>query len=120
MKARYLFQQDKHYDVSYDTGDKVIRILFLRLFPACSFRPQRLFYPWTFMLTICKESKKNEDKKMLFFLLFVFDLFFLFKGTVPWDFLPTLLNLIVSRTLVTATKNFMNSNAIHRDISEIL
>ena len=23
MKARYLFQQDKHYDVSYDTGDKV-------------------------------------------------------------------------------------------------
>ena len=22
MKARYLFQQDKHYDVSYDTGDK--------------------------------------------------------------------------------------------------
>ena len=25
MKARYLFQQDKHYDVSYDTGDKVIQ-----------------------------------------------------------------------------------------------
>ena len=23
MKARYLFQQDKHYDVTYDTGDKV-------------------------------------------------------------------------------------------------
>ena len=23
MAARYLFQQDKHYDVSYDTGDKV-------------------------------------------------------------------------------------------------
>jgi len=25
MAARYLFQQDKHYDVSYDTGDKVIQ-----------------------------------------------------------------------------------------------
>jgi glutamate decarboxylase len=25
MEARYLFQQDKHYDVSYDTGDKVIQ-----------------------------------------------------------------------------------------------
>jgi hypothetical protein len=22
MRASYLFQQDKHYDVSYDTGDK--------------------------------------------------------------------------------------------------
>ena len=30
MKARYLFQQDKHYDVSYDTGDKVI-VLVLHL-----------------------------------------------------------------------------------------
>ena len=27
MKARYLFQQDKHYDVSYDTGDKVRQCL---------------------------------------------------------------------------------------------
>ena len=25
LNARYLFQQDKHYDVSYDTGDKVIQ-----------------------------------------------------------------------------------------------
>lgn len=25
MCAEYLFQQDKHYDVSYDTGDKVIQ-----------------------------------------------------------------------------------------------
>ena len=25
MAADYLFQQDKHYDVSYDTGDKVIQ-----------------------------------------------------------------------------------------------
>ena len=25
MCADYLFQQDKHYDVSYDTGDKVIQ-----------------------------------------------------------------------------------------------
>merc|ERR1712061_828834 len=25
MAARYLFRQDKHYDVSYDTGDKVIQ-----------------------------------------------------------------------------------------------
>lgn len=25
MKARYLFQEDKHYDTSYDTGDKVIQ-----------------------------------------------------------------------------------------------
>ena len=25
MSADYLFQQDKHYDVSYDTGDKVIQ-----------------------------------------------------------------------------------------------
>jgi hypothetical protein len=23
MRASYLFQQDKHYDVSHDTGDKV-------------------------------------------------------------------------------------------------
>ena len=28
MAARYLFQQDKHYDVSYDTGDKVKRRCF--------------------------------------------------------------------------------------------
>ena len=25
MSADYLFQRDKHYDVSYDTGDKVIQ-----------------------------------------------------------------------------------------------
>ena len=25
MSADYLFQQDKHYDVGYDTGDKVIQ-----------------------------------------------------------------------------------------------
>lgn len=25
MCADYLFQQDKHYDVTYDTGDKVIQ-----------------------------------------------------------------------------------------------
>ena len=25
LKARYLFQEDKHYDVSYDTGDKVFK-----------------------------------------------------------------------------------------------
>ena len=25
MAADYLFQPDKHYDVSYDTGDKVIQ-----------------------------------------------------------------------------------------------
>ena len=25
MSADYLFQQDKHYDVSFDTGDKVIQ-----------------------------------------------------------------------------------------------
>ena len=25
MAADYLFQQDKHYDVTYDTGDKVIQ-----------------------------------------------------------------------------------------------
>lgn len=25
MHAEYLFQQDKHYDVKYDTGDKVIQ-----------------------------------------------------------------------------------------------
>ena len=25
MAADYLFQQDKHYDISYDTGDKVIQ-----------------------------------------------------------------------------------------------
>jgi len=25
MCADYLFQKDKHYDVSYDTGDKVIQ-----------------------------------------------------------------------------------------------
>lgn len=25
MKATYLFQQDKHYDVKYDTGDKTIQ-----------------------------------------------------------------------------------------------
>lgn len=25
MCADYLFQQDKHYDTSYDTGDKVIQ-----------------------------------------------------------------------------------------------
>lgn len=25
MNASYLFQQDKHYDVNYDTGDKTIQ-----------------------------------------------------------------------------------------------
>lgn len=25
MAATYLFQQDKHYDVNYDTGDKTIQ-----------------------------------------------------------------------------------------------
>ena len=25
MAAEYLFQTDKHYDVQYDTGDKVIQ-----------------------------------------------------------------------------------------------
>ena len=25
MSADYLFQRDKHYDVGYDTGDKVIQ-----------------------------------------------------------------------------------------------
>lgn len=25
LSADYLFQQDKHYDVNYDTGDKVIQ-----------------------------------------------------------------------------------------------
>ena len=25
MNASYLFQQDKHYDVKYDTGDKTIQ-----------------------------------------------------------------------------------------------
>ena len=25
MNAPYLFQKDKHYDVSYDTGDKTIQ-----------------------------------------------------------------------------------------------
>ena len=25
MNATYLFQQDKHYDVKYDTGDKTIQ-----------------------------------------------------------------------------------------------
>ena len=25
MNATYLFQQDKHYDVAYDTGDKTIQ-----------------------------------------------------------------------------------------------
>jgi glutamate decarboxylase len=25
MQATYLFQQDKHYDVAYDTGDKTIQ-----------------------------------------------------------------------------------------------
>ena len=25
MCADYLFQQDKHYDVTYDTGDKVVQ-----------------------------------------------------------------------------------------------
>jgi hypothetical protein len=25
MNAEYLFQQDKHYDVNYDTGDKTIQ-----------------------------------------------------------------------------------------------
>jgi glutamate decarboxylase len=25
LKANYLFQQDKHYDITYDTGDKAIQ-----------------------------------------------------------------------------------------------
>ena len=25
LKANYLFQKDKHYDVTYDTGDKAIQ-----------------------------------------------------------------------------------------------
>jgi glutamate decarboxylase len=25
MNASYLFQQDKHYDINYDTGDKAIQ-----------------------------------------------------------------------------------------------
>ena len=25
MSASYLFQQDKHYDMNYDTGDKTIQ-----------------------------------------------------------------------------------------------
>jgi hypothetical protein len=32
MRASYLFQQDKHYDVSYDTGDKARFLRFSYLF----------------------------------------------------------------------------------------
>ena len=68
LNARYLFQQDKHYDVSYDTGDKVIQ---------CG-RHNDIFKFWlqwrarvsdtSFMirmLVISKESSVQKDNKLL-------------------------------------------------------
>ena len=67
MSADYLFQRDKHYDVSYDTGDKVIQ---------CG-RHNDIFKFWlqwrarvsvisfvTQMLVISKESSVDDGNKL--------------------------------------------------------
>jgi glutamate decarboxylase len=60
MNASYLFQQDKHYDVCYDTGDKTIQ---------CG-RHVDIFKFWLmwrakvfFSFILCKNNKNKTNKK---------------------------------------------------------